>query len=185
MRLISALISACLAIVMLFGAATASFAEEAGTHAWSVKPLVLASGPGRSYDVTGQIAAETPIKVLRCQRDWCLVSAERQRGWASIHYVDFGRNPAPIITHGGAGEVCFFSGTNFTGTSSCFSGSQSIDDLAVLNLDNNFASVQLNGRTSISVCRDRFFKSYCERIVRSEPALTTYLRGNVSSIRIH
>lgn len=185
MRLVTTLISACLAIVMLLGAATASLAAgEAGTHAWSVKPLILASGPDRSFPVTGQIPAETAIKVLRCQRDWCLVSADNQRGWASSLYVDFGRHPEPVIVHG-RGNVCFFEGTNFTGASACFNSGTTIDDLALQNLDNRFASVQLTGAVSVATCRDRYFQSYCERIVQSKPALPTYLRGTVSSIKVY
>lgn len=184
MRLVSSVTAAVLALVMLLGFATISQAEEAGTHAWSVKPLVLASGPGRAYPIAGHIPSETAIKVLRCQRDWCLVSGERERGWTSIHYVDFGRNPEPVITHG-RGTVCFFEGTNYTGASSCFASGTTIDDLLLHNLDNRFASVQLTGTVSVATCRDRFFQSYCERIVQSRPSLPTYLRGTVSSIKVY
>lgn len=184
MRLVSSVTAAVLAVFMLLGFATVSQAEEAGTRAWSLRPLTLASGPGRAYPIAGQIPGEAALKVLRCQRDWCLVSAERQRGWTSIHYVDFGREPDPIIAHG-RGTVCFFEGTNYTGASTCFDSGTTIDDLLLHDLDNRFASVQLTGTVSVATCRDRFFQSYCERIVQSRPTLPTYLRRTVSSIKVY
>ncbi len=41
-----------------------------------------------------------------------------------------------------------------------------IQDLALLNLDNVFSSVEIRGG-SVAACRDRFFASYCERIIES------------------
>ena len=39
--------------------------------------------------------------------------------------------------------------------------------------------------TSAALCRDRFFQSYCERIIESQPVLDHYLRRNLSSIRMY
>lgn len=38
---------------------------------------------------------------------------------------------------------------------------------------------------SAAACRDRFFQSYCERIVSSQPVLDQYLVRNLSSIRVY
>ena len=108
--------------LLLAFAIPASAYTESGTHAWSTSPLVLSSGPGSAYHVTGQIAENAAIKVLRCQRLWCLVDGEGGRGWTSRDHISVGKTPAdwpgginPDYPSGGPGEVCFYTGTNFTG----------------------------------------------------------------------
>jgi hypothetical protein len=150
---------------------------------------VLRNGPGFAYDVTGQLPTDIAIKVLRCQRLWCVVDAEGARGWTSKDHISFGKTPTdwpggnnPDYPTGGT--ACFFTGTNYTGTSFCISSGRVIQDLALLNLDNVFSSVQINGG-SVAACRDRFFASYCERIIESQPVLDRYLRRNLTSIRAY
>ena len=176
--------------------ATATLADaRPGSHGWSTDTMVLRSGPGTAYAVTGQIEADLAIHILRCQKLWCVVDGPGGRGWTDKDNISFGLtstdwpggiNPA-YGDHDmtGSGEICFYTGTNYTGSALCLTPGQVYPDLALANLDNVFASVSVQGTASAAACRDRFFQSYCERIVVSQPALDPYLRRNLSSIRIH
>ena len=178
-----------LAAVMLLAMASAYAASEAGTHAWSSDTLTLRNGPGLAYDVTGEIAADLPIRVLRCEELWCNVDGEGGRGWTSKQFIVFGLTSAdwpgginPDYPSGGS--ICFYSGTNFTGAELCMNSGRVIHDLALLGLDNTFSSVKVSG-ASAAACRDRGFQSYCERIIADQPALHPYLRHALSSICVY
>lgn len=188
MRPLLSVIAFVLAVFAVVLPASAG-SERIGTPAWSNSALVVRDGPGFAYDVTGQLPTDIAIKVLRCQRKWCVVDAAGVRGWTGKDDISFGKTPTdwpggihPDYPHGGS--ACFFTGTNYTGASFCVSAGRVIDDLALLNLDNTFASVKVYG-SSIAACRDRFFGSYCERIVASQPVLDQYLVRNLSSIRAY
>lgn len=177
-----------LAAILIF--VTAAFAAtEAGTHAWSSGTLTLRDGPGLAYHVTGDIAADLPIKVLRCEELWCLVDGDGGRGWTDKQFIVFGLTSTdwpggvnPDYPTGGS--ICFYSGTNFTGSELCLNSGRVIHDLALLGLDNGFSSVKVNG-ASAAACRDRDFQSYCERIIADQPVLDQYLRHALSSIRVY
>lgn len=178
-----------LVALMLVAMAPAFAASESGTHAWSSDTLTLRDGPGLAYAVTGEIAADLPIKVLRCEELWCAVDGPGGRGWTSKQFVVFGLTSTdwpgginPNYPTGGA--ICFYSGTNFTGSELCMNSGRVIHDLDLLGLDNGFASVKVMG-ASAAVCRDRGFHSYCERIIADQPALHPYLRRALSSIRVY
>lgn len=185
--------AALVALLTLAAAAPAAYAfSENGTHAWSTKALILRNGPGAAYDVTGEIPADVPIKVLRCQRLWCNVDGDGGRGWTSLDHISFGRTSTdwpgginPNYPAGGPGSVCFYEGTNYTGMSICAGPGRVFRDLALLNLDNRFSSVQIIGDVSVAACRDRFFQSYCERIITSQPVLDQYLHNALSSVRVY
>ena len=189
----SALVTATLVLASLsLGSAATQAASESGSHAWSTRQLVLHEGPGSQYRVTGEIAADLAIRVLRCQKTWCVVDGDGGRGWTSIDFISFGRDSdvgltGPNLTQPapGKGEVCFYEGTNYTGASTCFTGNAIVRDLLLAGLDNRFSSVEVKGNVSVAVCRDRHFTSYCERIFRSQPVLDGFLNNNVSSIRLH
>ncbi|WP_108396588.1 peptidase inhibitor family I36 protein [Devosia submarina] len=181
------------AFLLFLGLAAPALAySESGTHAWSTRPLVLSSGPGTAYHTTGEIPENAAIKVLRCQRLWCLVDGPGGRGWTSKDRIAFGKTPTdwpgginPDYPAGGPGEVCFYSGTNYTGFRFCAETGRVVQDFALLNLDNQFQSVELIGNVSVAACRDRFFQSYCERIIVSQPVLDQYLRRNLTSVRVY
>lgn len=184
------LIASLVALVTL--APSAFAASEVGSHAWSTRPMVLYSGPGGAYQVTGEIPADVAIRVLRCQRLWCVVDGEGGRGWTSKDAIVFGRTSedwlgriAPNYPAGGPGSVCFFTGTNYTGVSLCAGPGRVFNDFALLNMDNHFRSVQITGNVSVAACRDRFFQSYCERIIASQPVMDQYLAGALSSARVY
>ncbi|KRA50183.1 SH3 domain-containing protein [Devosia sp. Root635] len=178
-----------LAGIMILATASAFAASESGTHAWSSDPLTLRNGPGLAYDVTGQIAADLPIKVLRCEDLWCAVDGPGGHGWTGKQFIVFGLTSTdwPGGVHPdypSGGSMCFYTGANFTGAEFCFGSGRVIHDLALLGLDNSFSSVRVNG-ASAAACRDRGFQSYCERIIADQPALDPYLRRALSSIRVY
>ncbi|MGB3338732.1 MAG: SH3 domain-containing protein [Devosia sp.] len=188
MRYFSRLLTT-LAGIMLLAMAPAFALSEAGTHAWSTSTLTLRAGPGLAYTVTGEIAADLPIKVLRCEELWCVVDGDGGRGWTSKQSIVFGLTSTdwpggvnPDYPTGGS--ICFYSGTNFTGSELCLGSGRVIHDLALLGLDNSFNSVRVHG-ASAAACRDRGFQSYCERIIADQPVLDQYLRHALSSIRVY
>jgi hypothetical protein len=167
-------------------------ASEAGSHGWSRERLVLRSGPGGHYDVTGEIAGEVAIKILRCHKIWCNVDGPDGRGWTYIGALDFGKNPHWPLFDGDnqwldleGGAVCFFEGSHFTGRSFCADSGDVFLDLATLGWDNRIGSIEVTVDTSAAVCRDRNLQSYCERIVSSQPVLDPLLVRNLSSIRVY
>ena len=190
-RLVSAL-AAIVAIVGALWVAPAQAWSENGTHAWSTQVLVLQSGPGAAYDVTGEIPTDVAIKVLRCTVLWCLVDGPGGRGWTGKHRISFGLTPTdwpgginPDYPQGGPGEICFYEGTHYTGRSFCARSGRVLVDLALVHWDNRVSSVKVTGNVSAAACRDRDFSSYCERIIASQPVLDRYLRRALSSIRVY
>lgn len=180
------------AVLGLLAALLPAGTAFAGTKAWSNIPLVLREGPGAAYDVTGEIAGEIRIIVDRCSRRWCKIRAEGERGWAEIDHISFGQQPGgpfdgPKLNYpqGGPGQVCFFEGPNYTGGSVCSETGKVVHDLLLLDIDNRFASVSVEGDVSALVCRDFNFTSYCERIIESKPRLPRFLYRAVSSYRIY
>lgn len=192
-RQVPNLLAIVLAIATLAISAPAALAfSETGSHGWSTQELTLFNGPGGAYDSVGTVAADVEIRVLRCQRLWCLVDSGSNRGWTSKDRIAFGRTSTdwpggvnPDYPSGGPGTVCFFAGTHYTGASVCAGPGRVFSDLALLNLDNSFSSVEITGNVSAAVCRDRGFQSYCERIIESQPVLDQYLHDGLSSIRIY
>jgi uncharacterized protein YraI len=186
-RFVSALVGA-----LLLATSSAYALSESGTLAWSTDVLTLRQGPDTAYQVTGEVGADLQIKVLRCEELWCLVDADSGRGWTYKNGIAFGVTSAdwpggvnPDYPSGGPGSVCFYQGTNYTGAELCLTSGRVIVDLALLGLDNRFNSVRVEGKVSAAACRNRDFQSYCERIIASQPQLHDYLRGALSSIRVH
>lgn len=178
-----------LAGLMLLAVTPTWAASESGTHAWSSDTLTLRDGPGLAYSVTGEIAADLPIKVLRCEKLWCAVDGPGGRGWTSKQFIVFGLTstdwPGGVNpNYPTGGSVCFYQGTNYTGAELCMSSGRVIHDLALLGIDNGFSSIKVFG-ASAAVCRDRDFQSYCERIIADQPVLDQYLRRALSSIRVY
>ena len=187
------LISLALAIGLGLASLVPAMAQsDTGSHGWALVDLTLRAGPGGAYEVTGSVAENTPIRILRCQINWCVVDGGSERGWTSREAVGFGKTPEgplfsvqPNYPGGGPGTICFYEGRNFTGASFCSGPGQVFTDLALYGHDNRFNSVEVTGNISAAVCRDRKFQSYCERIIESKPALSEFLARNVSSIRVY
>ena len=172
------------------GTAPALAASESGSLAWTTKPATLHQGPGQEYRILGQIPPEQRIKVLRCQREWCMVDGPGGRGWTSRYVVDFGRQPGIewnewTFERPALKQVCFYEGENYTGQALCGGPGTKFEDLLLLGVDNRYSSVRVEGKVSAAACRDRGFQSYCERIVRSQPRLDQYLNNALSSIEVY
>lgn len=186
-RMLAAFTSVLLMLALVQSPAMA--ATQSGTHAWSTDTLNLRSGPGTNYDLTGEIGAALAIKVLRCQKLWCLVDGATGRGWTDKRNISFGNTtasdwPYTNPNYPTGGTICLYTGTNYSGTEYCLTTGRTIRDLATLDLDNSFASIRIDS-TSVDACRDRDFQSYCERIIQSQPVLDQYLRDALSSIKVY
>jgi hypothetical protein len=183
---------AALAAILLLALGATAAAAQSGTPAWSKRPLVLMQGPGTEYKVVGEIEAEVRIRVDRCHKLWCHVHKGREAGWAKLYSIDFGEGPGgrykfPKVgfNWGGPGQVCLYEGANFTGKSLCVKPGFRSRDLLLLGADNRFSSVRIEGRTSVLLCRDRDYVSFCIHYNDSQKRLHGFLDNNVSSVIVY
>ena len=183
---------AAFATLALLALGSGGASAQTGTPAWSLKPLVLMEGPGKAYDIVGEIEAEARISVDRCSKNWCRVHKGRQAGWTSLYSIEFGDHPEhrykfPRIgpNLGGPGIVCLYEGRNFTGASLCGKPGFRVRDLLLLDADNRYSSVSIEGDVSVLLCRDRDFHSYCVHLNESQSSLHGFLNNNVSSMRVY
>lgn len=177
-----------LSLAALLALSLPAAAVETGTPAWLINGQSLFDGPGNAYDVVGELGDETRIRVDRCTYRWCQVHAGGQRGWVARDNVTFGQEPrgpltGPRLDYPAGGTVCFYTGRNFTGDSQCAAPGTVVHDLKLFGIDNAYASVTTGGG-SVTVCRDRDFSSYCERIVEDQASMHGFLARNVSSYRV-
>lgn len=186
------LLKSLAAIAALLLPVVPAVAVQTGTPAWSIRDATLFQGPGTEYDVVGDLSGKLRIYVDRCSDNWCLVHSGASHGWMGLDDVSFGRAPVgpfggPQLNYksGGPGTVCFYEGHDYSGASFCGGAGFVAHDLLLYHLDNRFSSVSIEGNVSVMACRDRDFKSYCERIDNSERALQGFLDNGVSSIRVY
>jgi hypothetical protein len=177
-----------LAAVALIVLSLPAAAIDTGTPAWLINGQSLFEGPGNAYRVTGELGDETRIRVDRCSEQWCRIHAEGQRGWVSLYNISFGQEPrgpltGPRLNYPTGGTVCLYSGRHYSGSVACLPSGTVVHDLLLFGVDNSVNSVELHGG-SVTLCRDRDFTSYCERIVEDTPVLHGFLNNNVSSYRI-
>lgn len=177
--------------VMVLGIGTAA-AVETGTPAWTIRPVTLWTGPGAGYDLVAEVAGEQRIYVERCSGLWCHIRSGGARGWTSKDHLSFGQEPRGPLTgprlgynSGGPGTVCLYEGTGYTGASICGSSGFVIRDLLRYRKDNRYSSVSVEGNVSVTLCRDRDFKSFCKRYNESASALDGFLNNAVSSMRVY
>ena len=189
MKAVFSLLAALL--VVLCGAGAAS-ALETGTPAWTTKAVTLQNGPGPAYDFVGDVEGEQRIYVERCSGLWCQIRAGHARGWTSKQYISFGQEPRGPFTgprldynSGGPGTVCLYEGSGYTGRSICGGSGFVVRDLLLHREDNIYSSVAIEGNVSVTLCRDRHFKSYCERYNESAPTLDGFLNNAVTSMRVY
>lgn len=165
-------------------------AQGTGTPAWSTAGLTLYEGPGNAYDVLGEIEEATRLRVDQCTGLWCRVHMGSKRGWVSRASLSFGTQPTrlgvnPDYKSGGPGRVCLYEGRGYSGDYVCATSGTVVRDLLLFDLDDRYSSVTIEGNVSITLCRDRNFGSYCERVNGSMPALHGFLDNRVSSYRVH
>jgi uncharacterized protein YraI len=177
-----------LAAAALFALALPAAAVEVGTPAWLIHGQSLYEGPGHAYDIVGELGDETRIRVDSCTYRWCLIHAKGERGWAARDNISFGQHPrgpftGPRLNYGSGAVICLYEGRHFTGDRVCAKPGTVVRDLLLFDADNRFSSVEVNGG-SVTLCRDRDFASYCERVVEDQPVLHGFLDNNVSSYRV-
>ena len=182
------------AILALFLAAPAAAVQPTGSAAWTTDGWVsfegtLYAGPGKRYDEVGTIDEGVRVRVDRCSKRWCQIHTASVRGWMSLDNLSFGQAPdglfrGPEFGFNYGGTVCFYEGEGFTGTSFCAKPGRVVDDLALLGRDNRISSIEVNGGSAL-VCRDRGFRSYCERINEDKSSVDGLLNNSISSLRIY
>ena len=180
-------VASALAGVLALLAAPA-MAIETGTSAWLIKGQSLHQGPGNVYDIVGELEDAASVRVDRCTYRWCLVHEGHQRGWVSRDNISFGQHPrgpltGPRLNYPSGATICLYEGRHFSGASVCLKPGTVVPDLLLHDLDNRFSSVTVNGG-SVTLCRDRNFTSYCERVVEDQAALYGFLDNAVSSVRV-
>ena len=135
---LAAFAALCLALALFTLPAQAL---ETGTAAWLIKGQSLFEGPGPAYEVVGELAGETSIRVDRCTYRWCRVRAGGERGWVARDNVSFGQHPrgpftGPRLDYPSGGTVCFYEGRNFSGDGVCAPAGTVVHDLLLLGFDN-------------------------------------------------
>jgi hypothetical protein len=183
------------AVLALCIALPASAVQPRGSAGWTTAGWVnftgtLYSGPGYRYDLTDHVDKGLRVRVDRCTQRWCQIHTAHVQGWLSIDNLSFGAGPwipylnYPRLPVRYGGDVCFFTGTNFSGEQWCYDGGHVSRDLVLAGLDNAFASVKISGG-SVLACRDRNFRSFCLVINKSEPKLDRLLSRSISSIHVY
>ncbi len=157
---------------------------------WTNSESALFTGPGHEYDEIGTVGGGLRIRVDRCSGLWCQIHAKNLKGWMTLTNISFGQEPwrlfgkTPRFPVRYGGPVCFYSGSNYTGAETCFSGTRTIKDLALVGLDNSFSSVKV-GTGSVMACRDRNFRSYCVILNKDIRNLEGLLNNGITSIRVY
>jgi hypothetical protein len=159
---------------------------------WTTFSGTLYAGPGELYDEIGTVDADVRVRVDRCNQRWCQIRTGNARGWISLYNLSFGQAPDGWISgpefgfqRGGSGQVCFYTGTDFTGESFCAPSGRVIRDLAFIDRDNTIRSIEVGDGVSTIVCRDRGFRSYCLVVNESQKSLEGLLSNSISSIRVY
>ena len=168
-----------------------TISASAGTPAQAIDALSLRLGPGNHYQTAFDLDQGANVSVERCQNRWCLVASGSVRGWVSIDHLTFGVEPRGPFSGPkrdqvlrGDGQICFHTGTHFSGASVCATTGTVVHDLALYGHDNSFSSISIEGDLSAHVCREFNFGSYCETITENQPVLSRFLRRAVSSYRV-
>lgn len=176
---------------LLFGLPTAG-AIETGTPAWVIKDAVLREGPGHAYDAVGQVHGQIKVRVDRCSRNWCQIRGEGDKGWVGLDNLSFGQyargplsGPKVKRPSGGPGVICLYEGSNYSGGRICSKSGTVVRDLLLLDRDNAYASISVEGNVSVMLCRDRRFINYCQVFTKSQPSLPRFLNRAVSSYRVY
>jgi hypothetical protein len=181
-----------LALSLALPAATVQPRGSAGWTAdgWTNFSGTLYHGPGVQYPVTGHVDEGIRIRVDRCSQLWCLIHTRSEVGWMSLSNISFGQGPwkpffrVPKFPVRYGGEVCFYTGINYTGAETCYHAGHVAKDLYLAGMDNSFSSVRI-GAGSVLACRDRNFRSYCVILNESKPRLEKLLSNSITSIHVY
>ena len=192
-----------LAGLLFLAVAPALAVSESGTHAWSSDTLTLRDGPGLAYTVTGEIAADLPIKVLRCEELWCAVDGPGGRpvnpSQPGLSFgftiggpngpqisIGVGNQPQPRppviqpIPEPVFGEVCFYDRTRYRGTSFCMESGDSIRNLG--DWTDRISSVENEDGLQVQVCSESNYRN-CRTYTTSASSLGDF-DDYIASIRV-
>lgn len=178
-----------IAAFSLIAAVSAASAASLGSEAFVIADSDVYAGPGVNYAVTGQVHDKQEVIVTRCSGIWCLIDDEG--GWIAKQDLSFGQHPegliqGPRFADGRSvdGTICFHDGKHFSGKTFCLDSGAVSRDLATLGLDNMISSISVEPGTSVNVCRDRHFASYCQLIDGDAATLPRLLDNSISSIQL-
>lgn len=181
-----------LGLAALLLATGSAFALETGTPAWLIKDTVLREGPGNAYFAVGDVEGKRRVRVDRCSKNWCQIRGGGVKGWVALDRLSFGQHPRGPFTgprlnrpSGGPGFICLYSGANYSGSRICGESGTVVRDLLLFQRDNEVASVSVEGKVSVMLCRDRHFTNYCQLFTESRPNLPRFLSHAVSSYRVY
>jgi hypothetical protein len=152
------------------------------------------AGPGVSYLVVDTVGpGEQLIITGECRSNWCEIDHVGVPGW--VYFSDAhaeGWEPVEQFAgtdlnwgRGGPGEVCFYDGPNYTGSSLCLTSGINYPDMAAVGADNWISSVRVTGEASATICRDADYRNYCILVVQDHPRLNRILDNAVSSITVY
>lgn len=179
-------------LVSVLASAPALATPPLGSLAWTIRPVTLVDGPGAGYRLRGEVAEAERVRVTRCQKLWCHINGGAVTGWLPMETLSFGTVPRGPFTGprlgyaaDGGGTVCLYEGANYTGRKICGKSGFVVPDLKHTGFDNSFSSVSVEGVASVTLCRDRFMQSYCQRISVSQPRLNGLLGNSASSLHVY
>jgi len=179
-------------LALAVAALSPAAAAETGTPAWTTTAMTVFEGPGAAYDIVGDVEEAIHLRVERCTYRWCRIRTSGAHGWVSRDQLNFGQHARGPFTgprlnykSGGPGTVCFFSGRSYSGESFCVGSGHVVHDLLLLDRDNRYSSITVEGEVSVMLCRDRDFSSHCERFNESTPRLPGFLDNAVSSYHVY
>ncbi|MCB1518893.1 MAG: SH3 domain-containing protein [Hyphomicrobiaceae bacterium] len=185
---------AAISLAVLTWIVTASSALAIPATAKS--PVNVRTGPSTSYNRVDTLDEGELVDITECKDGWCFIEHDGPDGWVSGNYLiqdpnavlpDIEEDGAPTPTsepqpNADVPRVCFYAGTDFTGNHGCISaGTQ--DEQMTGYWNDKISSIQVESGASITVCRDWFFKGFCETYDASVSSLNGFLNHQISSYR--
>lgn len=148
------------------------YVEHNGPDGWvSANYLTAASPSGGSSSTSGCkpniVIGPNPSFTLDCPNGSITVSPPGPSTPAS---------PAP-----GPGQVCFYTGANYTGTAYC-TGPTTLNALGPAYND-KFSSLRINGSLNARLCRDNNLSGFCNNFT-SDTNLGGFLNNQASSLKV-
>lgn len=201
--------TAALALAVIL--ATAGSAMAANAVAKSA--VNVRTGPSTSYAKVDTLSAGEHVDVKECQSGWCYVEHSGPDGWVAGNYlakadapakkdpdvnfkVDIG--PDGVSFGFGVGDssinftpptlpvpkVCVYNGTNFTGSSTCWSVGHTDNSIGGYWND-RISSVKVEPGATITLCRKTNFNGYCKTYTSNKVFLPPMLNNKASSVEVY
>jgi Bacterial SH3 domain len=172
--------------------ATAALAEPGYATAY----VNVRSEPG-GYIVDVLFDGEE-VDIVDCQGSWCYIKHPGPDGWVKSTYLEYDDSydpdpfpepepdPEPFpepepdpFPEPDVSQVCFFSSSNFNGSSFCTVAGD-YDDNMVGQWNDNIGSITVDGGANVFVCVDAYFGPDCATYYSDESSLG-YFNNSISS----